>query len=73
MEVYRRDGGKCQDCSKSLLPMLGEYSLPRFEIDHIQSRGLGGGKRNDALVNLRLLCISCHREKHRPKAYRRAE
>lgn len=59
MEVFRRDGGICQICLKE----IKDYGIDTepFDIDHIRGRGLGGGKRDDRMENLQLLCQKCHR------------
>jgi 5-methylcytosine-specific restriction endonuclease McrA len=47
--VKARDSGRCVLC--------GDFG---FEVDHIVPRSRGGGH---GLPNLRLLCISCHKQK----------
>lgn len=55
--VWGRDGRRCVRCGRSLL-------LRDAEIDHVNPRGLGGGKRDDRAANLQTLCHPCHRAKH---------
>jgi 5-methylcytosine-specific restriction protein A len=53
--VVERDQGICQDCGKEL------GRLPRWytEVHHIVPRGHGGG---DHPMNLKTLCVECHRK-----------
>lgn len=59
VEVWERDGGRCQLCGEAC------SRDPRDEragtVDHIVPRSWGGG---DELANLRLVCLPCHRARH---------
>ena len=52
-EVWRRDKGTCQNCGLRYQDALDEDKP--FDVHHID-----GDPRNDALVNLELLCHRCH-------------
>lgn len=59
-EVWVRDGRRCVFCGRAL-------SNHAAEIDHIKTRGMGGGSRDDRLSNLRTLCHDCHMVRHGEK------
>jgi hypothetical protein len=65
LEVYERDEHRCQwpigaGICGLFLPLMEAIN----NCDHIERRGLGGGKRDDRLENLRLLCEWHHRLRH---------
>lgn len=59
-EVWERDGKRCTHCFRRL-------RILEFDADHINLRGMSGGKRDDRLENLRILCRQCHRDRHEGK------
>lgn len=62
LTVYRRSGGRCEakrhvrDCPRVV-------SWHSAEMDHIKSKGLGGGWRNDTPENTRILSQPCHQKR----------
>jgi 5-methylcytosine-specific restriction endonuclease McrA len=57
-------GRKCNALLAPTVETSIETNLPVAEIDHLVSRGIGGGTRDDRIKNLVTLCGSCHRNKH---------
>lgn len=63
LEIWERDGRKCQICRREVEPfgnVVSPFTKPCAAIDHIFPRARGG--QNDRW-NLRLLCISCNAAK----------
>ena len=72
-EAHERALGCCErmGCGKTaplhnLMDDRGVVWCRSGEAHHKRRRGLGGGTRNDALVNLEWLCWRCHAAAHVP-------
>lgn len=69
--VWDRAGGLCE----RVLADGKRCSGPGAEIHHIKLKGMGGRKgemkeKIDALDNLLLVCLQCHRERHEGKGWK---
>lgn len=64
LEVVEREDGKCERCKRPA-PFHPTDEHPSGHVHHKNgTRGLGGGKRDDRLENLELLCFVCHLIEH---------
>lgn len=77
-KVWQRSGGRCEAivfvgtprerrCNRLLafnLKMSSETGLPVMHCHHKKRRGIGGGKRNDDMRNLKAECPRCHGAAH---------
>lgn len=63
-KVLLRDGYRCVACGRPV-------TAASAEVDHIARRGLGGGKRDDSLENLRTMCRPCHHARHEAERHPR--
>lgn len=56
-KAWDRDGGQCQRCGEAV-------ELRDAQVHHVIGRGMGGGRRDDAIENLETLCLACHMREH---------
>jgi 5-methylcytosine-specific restriction endonuclease McrA len=62
-EVWLRDQGRCQIPDEHGV-ICGKFvHLHEMELDHIEGRGMGGGKRNDTAESTRCSCRDCNQRK----------
>lgn len=66
-EVLKRDKFRCCDCGRLVaetVEIANMFGLPVANVHHRETRGIGGGKRDDRAENLLTSCGHCHQARH---------
>lgn len=60
--AIQRDGEKCQSCGMSRAEHLERFNTD-ITVDHVDGSGRNSKEQNNALENLRTMCLPCHGKK----------